>query len=78
MTEIPQPKRSWRTTTCGILALLASLIPGAIALIDGDPATVVDTQEITTAIMGAVLAFMGVSARDNKVTSEQAGAKKEE
>lgn len=74
MTDIPKPKKSWRTTTAGILALIASLIPSAIALIDGDPATVIDRNEISAALMGFVMAYMGVSARDNKVSSEDVGA----
>lgn len=74
MSEIIPPKKSWRTTTAGILALIASLIPSVIALIDGDPATVIDTNEIGSAIMGFFVAYMGVAARDNKVTSENVKA----
>lgn len=71
MTTPVIPKKSWRTTTAGILALIASLIPAAIAFIDGDPTTVVDTNEITAAIMGAIMAYMGLSARDKNVSSEE-------
>ena len=75
---IPDPtKKSWRTTTAGILALIASLIPGVIAVVDGDPATNINVNEIGAALMGFFMAYMGVSARDNVVTSEQAGVKKD-
>lgn len=67
--------KSWRTTTCGILTLIASAIPLIVALIDGDPATAVDMQELGAIAMG-VAAFFGFTvARDNKVSSEDAGAK---
>ena len=67
--------KSWRTTVCGILTAVAALIPAAKALIDGDPATVVDTNEIMVGIMGLLAAFGFAAARDNKVSSEDAGAK---
>lgn len=75
MSEVPAPKKSWRTTTCGVLALVASAIPLAIAFLDGDPATTVGMEQLSAVGMG-VAAFFGLKlARDNSVTSEQAGAK---
>jgi hypothetical protein len=75
MTEIPTPKKSWRTTACGVLALVASAIPMAIAFIDGDPNTTVGMEQLSALGMGIAAAFGLTLARDNKVTSEQAGAK---
>ena len=64
---------SWKTTLCGILGILAAAINLiAIPLLDADP--------VTTANFGGFLAIavpaIGLLfARDNNVTSEQAGAK---
>ncbi len=63
--------KSWRTTTMGVLAILSALIGAAQALIDGNPATNPDW----TTLSAAVLAGVGlITARDNGVTSEAAGA----
>jgi hypothetical protein len=64
-------KGSWKTTMVGILTLVGAIVTGAIALLDSDPTTVVDLTTIIQAITGLGL----MVARDNKVTSEQAGAK---
>lgn len=69
------PKKSWRTTTCGVLAIIGSLIPAAIAFLDGDPATSVDIQAVGIAIMGLFGGGGLIAARDNKVSSEDAGVK---
>lgn len=65
-------KGSWRTTSVGIAGLLA-LIGGAAKLVlDGDPSTNPDWN----AVIPAGLALIGsLVARDNKVSSEEAGAK---
>lgn len=64
---------SWKTTVCGILSIVAAgatLV--AIPLLDSDPLTVPNW----TAFVAAVTAGIGlIFARDNGVTSEQAGAK---
>lgn len=65
-------KASWRTTVAGIVAALSILFHQANALLDSDPTTVFDADQIVAAI-GILL--MGISARDNNVTSEQAKAK---
>lgn len=65
--------KSWKTTTCGILAILAASINMVlIPILDADPATVAD---FGTFIGIAVPAIGLLFARDNNVTSEQAGAK---
>lgn len=62
---------SWRTTTAGIGAILIAIGSALAAQFDADPATVPDWGAVIAAgIAGIGLLF----ARDNKVTSEQAGA----
>jgi hypothetical protein len=59
--------KSWKTTVCGIIAAAAA----GVASADMDP--------IVTKIAGIIAAIataaLGYFARDNKVTSEDAGAK---
>lgn len=63
--------KSWRTTTTGVLAIIAAIVSAAQMLIDGNPATNPDWS----AVAAAVIAGIGlVTARDNKVSSEQVGA----
>lgn len=65
-------KGSWRTTSLGILAIISAVCGAATAILDGNPATNPDW----TTIISAVTAGVGLmTARDNGVTSESAGAK---
>lgn len=64
-------KGSWKTSVVGWLVLIGSIVSGAIGLLDTDPATTFDINEIMTALGGVGL----IAARDDKVTSKQAGAK---
>ena len=65
-------KGSWRTTAMGVLAILGAFIGAATALLDGNDATKVDYPTLAA----AVAAGWGlIQARDNKVSSEEAGAK---
>lgn len=64
-------KGSWKTTLAGIGAILTAVGAALAASFDADPTTVPDWG----AIVAAVLAGVGlIAARDNRVTSEQAGA----
>lgn len=65
--------RSWRTSL-GAIILAVSMISGELwKLFDDDP----KTEPSVMVIIGAIgAAGAGMSARDNVVTSEQAGAKR--
>jgi hypothetical protein len=63
---------SWRTTTAGIAAIVAALATAAVALFDADPLTTPDWGAVGAAFMAGIGLL---AARDNKVSSEQAGAK---
>ncbi|MBN2209829.1 MAG: hypothetical protein JW709_00390 [Sedimentisphaerales bacterium] len=62
---------SWRTTLLGILGGLAIIIKQLIGAFDDDPATVFSLTEILAALG---MLGLGIFARDNKVSSESAGA----
>jgi hypothetical protein len=66
------PNWSWRTTAVGILGAIGILAGQASAALDSNPATIVSFSEIFAAL--SVLG-LGLIARDDSVTSEQAGAK---
>lgn len=61
--------KSWKTTTAGIAAIVTALAAVATAIANGQPIDWAST-------MAAIMAGVGlIAARDNAVTSEQAGAK---
>lgn len=63
--------KSWKTTAAGIGAILVAVGSALTATFDADPATVADWG----AVIAAIIAGAGlIMARDNDVTSEQAGA----
>ena len=64
--------KSWKTTVMGVCAILVAVAGAVKMLVDNDPSTNPDW----TAVCAAVAAGVGlIAARDNKVTSEDAGAK---
>jgi len=64
---------SWRTTTSGVLTIIVAAINLiALPLLDTDPNTVPNYAGFIALLMPALGLLM---ARDNKVSSEQAGAK---
>ena len=66
-------KGSWKTSTAGIAAIIAVVANALAHQFDADPSTVPDWG----LVIATVIAGIGlVAARDNGVTSEQAGAKK--
>lgn len=64
--------KSWRTTVTGALAIVAAVIPAIQALLDGNPATSPDWSVTGAAVMAGIGL---IAARDNRVSSEQVGAK---
>ena len=65
--------KSWRTTSVALTSLIAAMFEAASTLLDTNPETNPDW-----ALIGglAVVGWGFLSARDDKVTSEQAGAGK--
>jgi hypothetical protein len=64
--------KSWKTTTAGVLAIVAAIATALSASFDSDPLTVPNWD----IVIAATLAGIGlIFARDNSVTSETAGAK---
>lgn len=63
---------SWRTTAAGIGAILIAVGGALSATFDNDPTTVADWSAV---IAAAIAGFGLIFARDNKVSSEQAGVK---
>jgi hypothetical protein len=64
---------SWRTTLLGWLMIAAAVAKFGIAMFDNDSLTIPDWGMILTLFGGGGI---GVAARDNKVTSEQANPPK--
>jgi len=64
--------KSWKTTLTGALQLLIVLANEGVSLADSDPLTNPNWSLVITSI----IIFVGlVKARDNDVSSENAGAK---
>ena len=64
--------KSWRTTTIGVLSGIVIIAKEVIAILDSDPATVFSIEGLFAGL-GAL--GIGYFARDNSVSSEDAGAK---
>ncbi|MCX7804795.1 MAG: hypothetical protein N3A38_06340 [Planctomycetota bacterium] len=65
--------KSWKTTLCGILSVIASGITLVVLpLLDADPATVPNWGAFAAALTAGVGLIL---ARDNDKTSESVGAK---
>lgn len=65
-------KSSWKTSIFGAGGILVIAANVAAMLLDGNPATNPDWSVVFAALMPSIAALF---ARDNTVTSEQAGAK---
>lgn len=69
---------SWRTTAAGWIAAVAVLLMAVAAVLKGDFADVSLSgviEALSTIGLGGALAYLGIKARDDKVSSEEAGAK---
>ena len=64
--------KSWKTTVCGVLAVVVAASNAAMAILDSDPATNPDWAIIAATLMTAIGLF---SARDNGKSSEDVGVK---
>lgn len=64
--------KSWKTTLAGIGLILSVIGTALAAQFDNDPNTKPDIEIVIGGLLGG---FGLLSARDNKVTSEAAGAK---
>ncbi len=63
--------KSWKTTALGVSAFITVASQAATALLDNDPLTLADWP----AVVAAGIFMVGlILARDNNVTSKQAGA----
>jgi hypothetical protein len=65
--------RSWKTSAAGLGAILATLATAFSQMWDNDPQTNPDWNIVLPLLFAGLT---GIFARDNKVTSEQAGAVK--
>jgi len=68
-------KKSWKTTAGGISAILAAIAGAANLMLDNNPATNPDWSVVIAAV---TTGFGLIFARDNNVSSEEAGAAKTE
>lgn len=66
-------KGSWRSTCIGVSMVVTAIAGAVIAFCDDDPQTVINATALIEAIQGGLAMFV---VRDNRVTSEEAGAKK--
>jgi hypothetical protein len=72
--QIPKfMNKSWKTTLVGVAGAIALIATQVVHLFDADPATVFSLEAVLAAL---ALLGIGAAARDNDVSSEDAGAKK--
>ena len=66
-------KGSWKTSSAGIALIVAAIATAVAHQFDSDPNTIADWTTVIGLVIGGVGALF---ARDNDVSSEEAGAKK--
>ena len=65
-------KKSWKTTTAGIAAIIGAICSAIVAMFDNNPTTVPNWEAVWVAITAGIGLL---SARDAKVSSEEEGIK---
>ena len=75
MPETTKKKKSWKTTVAGWAAVVGSVGVAIAALLDGNPETTVNWEQVVTALTGVGIGVGLLFARDNDVSSEGTGAK---
>ena len=66
-------QKSKKTTASGIGAIITAVLAAAVAIWDGDPATVVDWKALIAAVGAAITGWGLLKARDHDVSSKRAG-----
>jgi hypothetical protein len=64
--------KSWKTTATGIITIVIAVGSAVKTLIDNDPST---NPDIGATIAAVTVGFGLIAARDNNVSSEDAGIK---
>ena len=59
--------KSWKTSLIGLLGALVILIPQLLAVIDGNPATILSLKAVLT---GLAMLGIGVAAKDGDKSTE--------
>jgi hypothetical protein len=75
MVQKMRAGKSWRTTVAAVCMSLSVILSNVVAVVDDDPETKIDLPRVMLEL-GMIAGAVGLAAaRDDKVTSEQAGAK---
>lgn len=64
-----------KTSIAGILGFIGVIVLAVRSVMDNDPATIPDWNEVILALNGLMVSLGLIAARDNTTTSEQAGIK---
>lgn len=65
--------RSWKTTALGIIGGLVVLLNSATAVLDTDPATTFDLNQVSEAVVGITMILWGLLSRDADKSSRESG-----
>lgn len=66
-------KGSWRMSLVGLFTGLSMLLLQGVAVLDNDPATVLDFQSMSIAVGAIGIAINGLLGREERVSSEDVG-----
>ena len=65
--EVGKMPKSWRTTVYGVILILQALATAGAALLDGDPSTVANWNQLSASVLAG---FALISARDQRAHKE--------